>query len=593
MFRRFKTYFRSVYVQLMLLVLISVALLYFFFVLLNILASNDLKKKTIENNISSMEYYANNFERDVTSIMAAQKRILVRQELLSLSQGKYENQSYQRKLLINSIQKELAEICDMGRLVEEVYIYIPLIDKKLSSEKMETLSSDDAGVIQKAVNEEMYSYPFMRNGDEVCINLSAINTALSSYDTIVPLFVISVVFSEEILKEELHRMAGNVPGIVLGVSPDFYIAGQEDESSLLSDEIADIVRRDKTEGQAVYLENVNIIGEKYTVIYKRPQMLNLVFAVGIPSEYFFGSIQGYMRWLWLITVITFVMIFIISLNLYRRIKRPLNTLIEAFEKTDGENFSPLVGYDKNDEFSYVYEGFNQMLMKIRQLVKSVYEQKIYVQSAQLKQLQCQINPHFLYNTMSIIYRMSKSGNCEKIARLTECLSKYYQYITKGTLDEVQYKQEVDHARYYVEIQLIRFSERLTCRFDPIVPGCENIMVPKLMLQPILENAFIHGVEKRAENAVLTVRQYAEGNDMVVSVEDNGAFVDEKKLAEIQASLSDEKLDIYASGLINVHRRLKIRFGDEYGIAVFADETRGFKVVIRIPAKLKEIEYEDA
>ena len=313
MFRRFKTYFRSVYVQLMLLVLISVALLYFFFVLLNILASNDLKKKTIENNISSMEYYANNFERDVTSIMAAQKRILVRQELLSLSQGKYENQSYQRKLLINSIQKELAEICDMGRLVEEVYIYIPLIDKKLSSEKMETLSSDDAGVIQKAVNEEMYSYPFMRNGDEVCINLSAINTALSSYDTIVPLFVISVVFSEEILKEELHRMAGNVPGIVLGVSPDFYIAGQEDESSLLSDEIADIVRRDKTEGQAVYLENVNIIGEKYTVIYKRPQMLNLVFAVGIPSEYFFGSIQGYMRWLWLITVITFVMIFIISL----------------------------------------------------------------------------------------------------------------------------------------------------------------------------------------------------------------------------------------------------------------------------------------
>jgi two-component system sensor histidine kinase YesM len=202
------------------------------------------------------------------------------------------------------------------------------------------------------------------------------------------------------------------------------------------------------------------------------------------------------------------------------------------------------------------------------------------EQAELKQLQAQINPHFLYNSFFILYRMAKDADYEHITTLCSHLSEYYRYITRNDLTEVPLREELDHAWRYARIQLIRFGKRIAVDFEEAPEACGDIMVPHLILQPLLENAFNHGLKNMVKGGVLRVSFVQRPDTLVIAVSDNGAGLSEEALRLLRERMNRSK-DTKISALANIHKRLRLKFGPSAGISVYNDERGGFLQEIHI------------
>ena len=154
------------------------------------------------------------------------------------------------------------------------------------------------------------------------------------------------------------------------------------------------------------------------------------------------------------------------------------------------------------------------------LIHKVYEQKILTQRAELKQLQSQINPHFLYNRFFNIYRLAKDEDCENIVLFSKYLGNYYQYITRNAASEVPLSAEYEHAVNYCSIQKFRFDGRLEIRLSPLPEAFRSLKVPRMIIQPILENAFEHGLNQ-VPSPSLCLNIFQEDDALILSVENNG------------------------------------------------------------------------
>ncbi|WP_397376339.1 sensor histidine kinase [Paenibacillus vietnamensis] len=203
-----------------------------------------------------------------------------------------------------------------------------------------------------------------------------------------------------------------------------------------------------------------------------------------------------------------------------------------------------------------------------------------IRKAELKQLQFQMNPHFLYNSFFILNSLVKTGDVERIERFTNMLGEYFRFITRDGEDHVWLSEEISHCRRYAEIQNLRFSRRIRLEFDDLPKGMEQISVPRLIVQPIIENAYEHSFDKMTEDGLLRVSFEMDRNEAQIIVEDNGRISD----SEIEALKN--RLDQTAefdkmTGMINIHRRILLTFGDGVGLFVTRSGINGLKAVIRI------------
>ncbi|MBO9599869.1 MAG: histidine kinase, partial [Cohnella sp.] len=214
----------------------------------------------------------------------------------------------------------------------------------------------------------------------------------------------------------------------------------------------------------------------------------------------------------------------------------------------------------------------------------VYEEQLRLQQAELKQLQAQINPHFLYNTYFILYRLAKLQDNESIAQFSQYLGEYFQYITRNGVDNVSLEMEFRHAQTYAQIQNIRFKNRIRVEFEELREPYRSILVPQLILQPLLENAYMHGLEARRKAGLIRVAVGEENGMIRITVEDNGDKLTDEKLASLQASLLVQGAEHEYTGLLNVNRRLQLRFGSEYGVHVRRGELGGLSVTLSMRAQ---------
>ncbi|MFC0212936.1 sensor histidine kinase, partial [Paenibacillus chartarius] len=264
------------------------------------------------------------------------------------------------------------------------------------------------------------------------------------------------------------------------------------------------------------------------------------------------------------------------------IHKPLLTLVKSFRRMEGGDLDFAVEHESKDEFGYLYGRFNQMVANLRSLIDQVYRHKIMTQRAELKQLQSQINPHFLYNSFFILNTMAKTGDVERIEEFTTMLGEYFRFVTRNASDEVSLKQEIHHARMYTEIQELRFARRIRVQFDSLPQEMEQIAVPRLIVQPIIENAFEHSLEKMKRNGWIVIRFESEETEIRIVVEDNGASLTDETLQSIAYTLDSGDDHTETTALVNIHRRMKITFGEDYGLRVSRSELGGLKVILSFP-----------
>ena len=276
------------------------------------------------------------------------------------------------------------------------------------------------------------------------------------------------------------------------------------------------------------------------------------------------------------------MIYIFSKYIDRNLHKPLSVLVGLFkDMEDGVlDSDPIVLQSREREFTYVFSSFYQMRHYINTLIEEVYVKTNLVQRAEMKQLQAQINPHFLYNSFFSLSRKLERGDTIAAATLADHLGKYFRFLSRSSNDVVSFNEEIEHARSYAEIQQIRFYDRIQIYFEEIPYSAINRAVPRLIVQPIIENAFKYGLENREENGLLSITYTELENGIIINVNDNGEDLSSTDIEKLNKQLFDNNLT-ELTGLFNIHRRIQIMFGEESGISVSQNSSGGMCVKLKI------------
>lgn len=229
---------------------------------------------------------------------------------------------------------------------------------------------------------------------------------------------------------------------------------------------------------------------------------------------------------------------------------------------------------------YLAEKITEMSQKITNLINQVYKAEIKSKDAQIEALISQINPHFLYNTLQLIKTESLKGNPGEVSDTVNCLSRFLRYTINNRELYVPLHEELGHIRIYVEIYKKRFPGKYTLVIHT-EEGTEETMVPKLILQPVVENAIKHGMSKKDGPGIITITVKGK-DDLAVVIEDNGVGMEGEAAARLFEALSGTEAQDAHVGLHNIQERLKLGSGEGYGIVkIESEKGKYFRVHIRI------------
>jgi len=230
-----------------------------------------------------------------------------------------------------------------------------------------------------------------------------------------------------------------------------------------------------------------------------------------------------------------------------------------------------------------------LFLSLYKLINRTYQQTIYLQKAELKLLQAQIAPHFLYNSFFILNKRIRAGDSHGALTFSNALSGYFQYVTHDAEENMPLYKEVEHTYNYTNIQQVRFSNRLSLNLSDIPSGWADVQVPRLILQPVIENVFRHVIDKERSHLELMVRYEPREDFLCIHVEDSGGKLSDETIRALAQKFGDQSKGQEVSGLINIHKRLRLCYGDGYGITVNRSHLGGLHVTLKIKAEV--IQYD--
>lgn len=294
-----------------------------------------------------------------------------------------------------------------------------------------------------------------------------------------------------------------------------------------------------------------------------------------------------------IVVVSLVLAIVISWIVYRGISSPLRKLAYGMKQLRTGNFTIQLEDKRVDELGYVIESFNRMAENQKLLIRDHYEKQLLLSKMELKFLQSQINPHFLYNTLDSIYWSAKNYEADEISDMVLNLSKFFRLSLNKGNETFSVAETIMHLTYYIKVQQLRFLDHFSVRYE-ITEESKPYHVLKLLLQPLVENAVLHGLEKQSAGGELVISSYLQGSLLVLEVSDNGAGVDSSRLQYIcdkleeaagQATdgiLSDRKKEKDLFGLRNVVTRMKMYYGEESQFRFESSAGQGTRMTLSLP-----------
>ena len=312
-------------------------------------------------------------------------------------------------------------------------------------------------------------------------------------------------------------------------------------------------------------------------------------AVGVSyvDELVNRNVNDMIRLSCLLAVVVLGAALLTSWLLFRFLGRPLRGLASAMEsfESDADHFAykPVGGTREVQELS---DSFEHMVLRIQELMTTVREEEINLRKTELKALQAQINPHFLYNTLDSIAWMCEQGRNADAVRMVHALARLFRISISRGHELIPIAKEIEHAESYLQIQMYRYKNQFTYDFD-VDPDCLGYYCNKITLQPIIENSINHGLDLMVDEGRIDVLVRQDGDDIVFSVRDNGVGMSGE---QIEAIMQHGPTDRTGIGIKNVNDRLKIYFGKSYGLHITSEPDVGTCVEIRMP-KIKEGDHE--
>ena len=292
----------------------------------------------------------------------------------------------------------------------------------------------------------------------------------------------------------------------------------------------------------------------------------------------------------LVAAILVVVALVLSNFIARNITRPLQQLRDSMARVQEGDFGAAeVEVTSRNEVGSLTRSFNVMTSRIQELMKqNIYEQQ-QKRKSELKALQSQINPHFLYNTLDSIIWMAEGKKNEEVVVMTASLARLLRQSISNEEEQVPIGQEVEYARSYLTIQKMRYKDKLEFQIQ-VDAQIMRVPIIKLVLQPLIENAIYHGLKYKEGKGLLIVRGYREGENAVLQIKDNGAGMDEQTLSHI---FEKHKVNYRSNGVgvYNVQKRLQLYYGMDYGITYSSKQGEGTTASIVIPMNVIPMKQE--
>lgn len=535
-------------------------------------AMNFAVKTTYEKMDANTGYFLQSFENDISYVHQLQIEFFNDRKITFLENPETFMNDYEEREALLSVREKLQTITGVSGVVKNGILCLPEANYWITPSGIKRIYLNERAQLSACLSQEMGKMHF--DGSNFYIYQASKEREKSG----LPRHILMITFSTESVREKMADLNSSEDGgsFFYFEEADYFLSYNQDQD--LEEKIYKQLKTDQA-GDYLGVQRIQIDGEWYLVC---------VGGTGVMGDFIqytreapiMRPMNNFRYVMVLTTTVMALMAAFFIIFMRRSIHRPITILLNAFTGLETGDWSTNIRHKGEDEFGQLYEGFNKMKGRIAHLIDELYIQTNLVQRAELKQLQAQINPHFLYNSFFILSRRIKRQDYDNAQIIADHLGEYFQFLTRNESDYIPLKKEAEHGRCYANIQAARFIDRITIEFGNLPENVEGILVPRLILQPLLENAFGHGLYNKAEAGILRVI-FAETEDKVlVTVEDNGEELTDTELMKMQESLNEND-NGEITGIVNIHKRLIYYFHGRGGLILGRSELGGLCITIQI------------
>ncbi|MFB9277808.1 sensor histidine kinase [Cohnella cellulosilytica] len=577
---------QSIFTRLIVTFLVSMVPIFVLGIWIYKWSSQQLSEEIFNSMKQQAANYMDNLDQDIARIQKLQYNMTQDEDLNQIANASQYLDNFEKTKAILRIHQRLSSIKNSSGYIQDARVLIPALKWSINADgyprgvysdmmlgefdELQELQSDSASQIVHWKDRLLMlaGFPNYVQGGKP------------------PLFLIEIELSKPALTTALLQLDGYKDSGFLMRKPsmNFQLENIYDADSLtrLSERLDTALEESKSGSISVGLH-----GKPYVVVYKMSDYTGITLSYFVPKEGILTSLKKLVTWNWIFFLIAILITAAYSYSLYLLIRRPLAKLIQSFRMVESGNLQIRIDYAHRDEFGYLYRRYNAMVENLQNLIEQVYEQKILSQKAELKQLQTQINPHFLYNSYFLLHRIIKKEDYENALRFSKEIGRYFQFVTRNASETVSLDREVEHARIYAEIQAMRFAGRIRVEFADFPSVHGHRTVPRLILQPIIENAFEHGLENKPDRGLLSVRFESLPQGIAIVIEDNGEELTDGELESLEKGFRRDNDYGEVTGLANIDRRLRLFCEEGSGLIFSRSEYGGLKVRLAILSKEAE------
>ncbi|MFC3799300.1 sensor histidine kinase [Cohnella sp. GCM10012308] len=402
--------------------------------------------------------------------------------------------------------------------------------------------------------------------------LYAMRSQINDKSTLKNVGQLMVYFDSEMVRQALLRVSSPFKGTILvltqGGSVMFDSSGKYYGQDYPYMDQIDGSQDTGNTGEPAYISRLTQNAAGYTVVGIAPK-------AEIAQAY-----AGLRRAIVLIGAVCIAFAVLIPSLLIVNIAKRTNKIVRFMKKVEGGDLSVRLQDAREDELGQISQSFNEMVEELNRTIDREYKSEIKLKQTELAALQARVNPHFLYNTLEVIRMRAMSQGASDVGEMIYSLAALFRNSVRAGSD-CKLGEELETCRLYLELFRIRFKDRFSYAID-CSPAYASVVIPKMLLQPVVENYIVHGMENdRADNRI-AIEVAAEDGTLQIQVTNNGAPIEPERLLQIRTELDYPEQREGSFGLRSVHERLKLMYGPEYGIEIESEPEKGTRITIGIP-----------
>ncbi|WP_199620872.1 sensor histidine kinase [Paenibacillus alkalitolerans] len=545
--------------------------------------SKNVVKNTLEESAAKqLEFSIQRMEQSLRQL-EKQTLLLANDSTILSYASSWEFSEYLNHLLIRkTIEEKMILQSQAEPLIHEMTVYWPSIQEGISTS--ENFRFNHVELLNKPKNQW-----FARKSEgNHTFHLLFANSSVIAPDMRNVVATVETTLSSAYLKSVLAGLdeAGNGKSFFY-FSEDELIENTPVDKNLLTRLLQDNLF-EANDSAHPKLNVIEVEGVEYLVQSMRSPSLGGTLVSYIESDKFLHPLQKMNMFVNGSLLLLFITGIAISYLFYRHFRMPFGYLVRKIESLGAGDYASRATLRTNTEFDFLFDRFNDMAARTQSLIENVYEEKVRTREAEYKHLQSQINPHFLYNCLFYIVSMAHKSP-EAVISMAKNLSHFYRYITRKAGEYTTMMDEIRLVESYLEVQSLR-NKRLTYKID-IPASMLGLSVPTLLLQPLVENAIVHGIEQKRDAGKIHIRGEIHDGQCIIYVDDDGAGLSEEGIESIMDRVhgSYRTTEEMGCGLRNVHHRLINRYGGSSGLSFSSNEWGGFRVTLR----LSQLQQEDS